>query len=134
MFQDIVAKLLSLSQQRPRALCILSGTGTVTSVTLRQAASSNPGLTYEVKALITSHDFKCLRLFLWFPKKLIYLFTFLQGKFEILCLSGSYLVAEDVGPSNRTGGISVSLSTRDGHVIGGGVAVLIAGGPVQVYS
>jgi len=47
-------------------------------------------------------------------------------------LSGSYLVAEDGGPSNRTGGISVSLSSPDGHVIGGGVAVLIAGSPVQV--
>ncbi|KAK7358625.1 hypothetical protein VNO77_00562 [Canavalia gladiata] len=99
--EDIVAKLLSLSQQRPRALCILSGTGTVSSVTLRQPASVNAGVTYE-------------------------------GRFQILCLSGSYLVAEDGGPSNRTGGISVSLSSPDGHVIGGGVAVLIAGSPVQV--
>lgn len=50
-FQDIAAKLLSLSQQRPRALCILSGTGIVSSVTLRQPASTNVGVTYEVKAL-----------------------------------------------------------------------------------
>ncbi|TKY60620.1 AT-hook motif nuclear-localized protein 5 [Spatholobus suberectus] len=99
--EDIVAKLLSLSQQRPRALCILSGTGTVSSVTLRQPASTNASVTYE-------------------------------GRFQILCLSGSYLVAEDGGPSNRTGGISVSLSSPDGHVIGGSVAVLIAGSPVQV--
>ncbi|XP_027344324.1 AT-hook motif nuclear-localized protein 5-like [Abrus precatorius] len=99
--EDIVAKLLSLSQQRPRALCILSGTGTVSSVTLRQPASTNASVTYE-------------------------------GRFQILCLSGSYLVAEDGGPPNRTGGISVSLSSPDGHVIGGGVAVLIAGSPVQV--
>lgn len=56
----------------------------------------------------------------------------LQGHFQILCLSGSYLVAEDGGPRNRTGGISVSLSSPDGHVIGGGVAVLMAAGPVQV--
>ncbi|QCD85031.1 AT-hook motif nuclear-localized protein 5-like [Vigna unguiculata] len=99
--EDIVAKLLSLSQQRPRALCVLSGTGTVSSVTLRQPASTNASVTFE-------------------------------GRFQILCLSGSYLVAEDGGPSNRTGGISVSLSSPDGHVIGGGVAVLIAGSPVQV--
>ncbi|XP_028807176.1 AT-hook motif nuclear-localized protein 5 [Neltuma alba] len=99
--EDIVAKLLSLSQQRPRALCIMSGTGTVSSVTLRQPASTNISLTYE-------------------------------GRFQILCLSGSYLVAEDGGPRDRTGGLSVSLSSPDGHVIGGGVAVLIAAGPVQV--
>jgi len=49
-------------------------------------------------------------------------------------LSGSYLVAEEGGPSNRTGGISVSLSSRDGHVIGGSVAKLIAGSPIQVHS
>jgi len=47
-------------------------------------------------------------------------------------LSASYLVAEDGGPLNRTGGISVLLSSPDGHVIGGGVVVLIAGSPVQV--
>ncbi|KAL2342763.1 hypothetical protein Fmac_004048 [Flemingia macrophylla] len=99
--EDIAAKLLSLSQQRPRALCILSGTGTVSSVTLRQPASTNASVTFE-------------------------------GRFQILCLSGSYLIAEDGGPSNRTGGISVSLSSPDGHVVGGGVAVLIAASPVQV--
>lgn len=58
----------------------------------------------------------------------------LQGRFQILCLSGSYLVAEDGGPRNRTGGVSVSLSSPDGHVIGGGVAMLIAASPVQVFS
>ncbi|KAI4326963.1 hypothetical protein L6164_019473 [Bauhinia variegata] len=99
--EDIVAKLLSLSQERPRALCILSGTGTVSSVTLRQPASTGVSVTYE-------------------------------GRFQILCLSGSYLVAEDGGPRDRTGGVSVSLSSPDGHVIGGGVAVLIAASPVQV--
>ncbi|XP_034894653.1 AT-hook motif nuclear-localized protein 5 isoform X1 [Populus alba] len=99
--EDIVSKLLSFSQQRPRAVCILSGTGTVSSVTLRQPASSGSSITYE-------------------------------GRFEILCLSGSYLVAEDGGPRNRTGGVSASLSSPDGHVIGGAIAVLIAASPVQV--
>ncbi|XP_022760056.1 AT-hook motif nuclear-localized protein 5-like isoform X2 [Durio zibethinus] len=83
--EDIVAKMLSFSQQRPRAVCILSGSGTVSS-----------------------------------------------GCFEILCLSGSYLLAEDGGPRSRTGGISASLSTPDGHVIGGGIATLIASSPVQL--
>lgn len=62
----------------------------------------------------------------------IYIRLPLQGRFQILCLSGSYLVAEDGGPRNRTGGLSVSLSSPDGHVIGGGVAVLVAASQVQV--
>ncbi|GLU05799.1 hypothetical protein SLE2022_228780 [Rubroshorea leprosula] len=99
--EDIVSKMLSFAQQRPRAVCILSGSGTVSSVTLRQPASTTPTVTYE-------------------------------GFFEILCLSGSYLVSEDGGPRSRTGGISVSLSTPDGHVMGGGVANLIAASPVQL--
>lgn len=42
------------------------------------------------------------------------------------------MVAEEGGPRNRTGGLSVSLSSADGHVIGGGVGgMLIASGPVQ---
>ncbi|KAG6606100.1 AT-hook motif nuclear-localized protein 5, partial [Cucurbita argyrosperma subsp. sororia] len=101
--EDIVDKVLSFAQQRPRAVCIMSGNGTVSSVTLRQPASTGVSVTYE-------------------------------GHFQILCLSGSYLVAEDGGPRNRTGGISVSLSSPDGHVIGGGVAVLTAAGPVQVVA
>ncbi|GAV57936.1 AT_hook domain-containing protein/DUF296 domain-containing protein [Cephalotus follicularis] len=99
--EDIVEKMLSFSQQRPRALCILSGSGTVSSATLRQPASMAPTVTYE-------------------------------GRFEILCLSGSYLLAEDGGPRNRSGGISASLSSPDGHVIGGGVGRLIALSPAQV--
>ncbi|KAE8710848.1 hypothetical protein F3Y22_tig00110319pilonHSYRG00472 [Hibiscus syriacus] len=98
--EDVVAKMLSFAQQRPRAVCILSGSGTVSSVTLRQPASSTPTVTYE-------------------------------GHFEILCLSGSYLLAEDGGPHSRTGGISAALSTSDGHVIGGGVATLVALSLVQ---
>ncbi|KOM44709.1 hypothetical protein LR48_Vigan06g001500 [Vigna angularis] len=98
--EDIVAKLFSFSQQRPRALCILTGTGTVSSVTLRQPASTTISASYE-------------------------------GRFQILCLSGSYLVAEEGGPRSRTGGMSVSLSSPDGHIIGGGVASLIAASPVQ---
>jgi argonaute-like protein implicated in RNA metabolism and viral defense len=72
--------------------------------------------------------------FLWLLRNYVFFLLLLQGKFQILSLSGSYLVAEDGGPSTRTGGISVSLSSRDGHVIGGGVAALIAGSPIQVYS
>ncbi|KAG5008300.1 hypothetical protein AAZX31_09G239000 [Glycine max] len=56
-----------------------------------------------------------------------------EGRFEIVCLSGSYLVTENGGSRNRTGGLSVSLASPDGRVIGGGVGgVLIASSPVQV--
>ncbi|KAL1192040.1 AT-hook motif nuclear-localized protein 5 [Cardamine amara subsp. amara] len=101
--EDIVSKVLSFSQQRPRALCIMSGTGTVSSVTLRQPASTAPSLTFE-------------------------------GRFEILSLGGSYLVNEEGGSKNRTGGLSVSLSGPEGHVIGGGIGMLIAASLVQVVA
>ncbi|XP_059661769.1 AT-hook motif nuclear-localized protein 5 isoform X2 [Cornus florida] len=95
--EDIATKILSFSQQRARALCILSGSGAVSTVTLHQPTSSGSSVIY-----------------------------------EILCLSGSYLVAEG-GPHSRTGGLSISVCSPDGHVIGGGVGGrLIAASSVQV--
>ncbi|KAI4343250.1 hypothetical protein MLD38_027778 [Melastoma candidum] len=99
--EDVAAKVLSFSQQRPRAISILAGGGTVSAVTLRQPASVGDTITFE-------------------------------GRFEILCLSGLYLVAEDGGPRDRIGGVSVSLSSPDGNVIGGSVGMLIAASLVQV--
>eukprot|EP00268_Persea_americana_P003769 TRINITY_DN1114_c1_g1_i3.p1 TRINITY_DN1114_c1_g1~~TRINITY_DN1114_c1_g1_i3.p1 ORF type:complete len:339 (+),score=80.90 TRINITY_DN1114_c1_g1_i3:347-1363(+) len=100
--EDIATKIMSFSQQGPRAVCILSANGAVSTVTLRQPASSGGSVTYE-------------------------------GRFEILCLSGSYLLTDDGGSRSRTGGLSVSLSSPDGRVIGGGVGgMLIAATPVQV--
>lgn len=46
-----MAKVLSFAQQRPRAVCVLSGNGTVSSVTLRQPASTGVSVTYEVEEL-----------------------------------------------------------------------------------
>jgi len=48
ILQDIAAKILSFSQQRPRAVCIMSGSGGVSAVTLRQPASSAGTVTFEV--------------------------------------------------------------------------------------
>lgn len=43
------------------------------------------------------------------------------------------MVAETGGSRNRTGGVNVSLSSPDGHVIGGAVGGrLVASKPVQV--
>ncbi|KAL5994350.1 hypothetical protein ACLOJK_024399 [Asimina triloba] len=102
--KDIATKIMTFSQQGPRAVCILSANGAVSTVTLRQPASSGGTVTHE-------------------------------GRFEILCLSGSYLLTDDGGSRNRTGGLSISLSSPDGRVIGGGVGgLLIAATPVQVIA
>ncbi|XP_010932097.2 AT-hook motif nuclear-localized protein 10 [Elaeis guineensis] len=56
-----------------------------------------------------------------------------EGRFEILSLSGSFMLSENGGQRSRTGGLSVSLAGPDGRVLGGGVAgLLTAASPVQV--
>lgn len=56
-----------------------------------------------------------------------------EGRYEIISLSGSYLLSESDGSRSRTGGLSVSLAGPDGQVLGGGIAgVLRAAVPVQV--
>ena len=57
----------------------------------------------------------------------------LQGRFEILSLSGSFMPTENGITKSRSGGMSVSLAGPDGRVVGGGLAgLLVAAGPVQV--
>lgn len=59
----------------------------------------------------------------------------MQGRFEIISLSGSFLLTESDGTRSRTGGLSVSLAGSDGRVLGGGVAgMLMAATPVQVHA
>ncbi|XP_059444807.1 AT-hook motif nuclear-localized protein 1 [Corylus avellana] len=100
--EDVTMKVISFSQQGPRAICILSANGVISSVTLRQPDSSGGTLTYE-------------------------------GRFEILSLSGSFMPNDSGGTRSRSGGMSVSLASPDGRVVGGGVAgLLVAAGPVQV--
>ncbi|XP_072994606.1 AT-hook motif nuclear-localized protein 11-like [Typha latifolia] len=100
--EDIAARIMSFSQQGPRAVCILSAYGAVSTVALHQSSTSGGIVTYE-------------------------------GHFEILCLSGSYLLTDSGSSRTRSGGLSISLSGSDGRVIGGGVGgVLIAASTVQV--
>ncbi|CAN4075968.1 unnamed protein product [Withania somnifera] len=100
--EDVTMKIISFSQQGPRAICILSANGVISSVTLRQPDSSGGTLTYE-------------------------------GRFEILSLTGSFMPSETGGMRNRSGGMSVSLASPDGRVVGGGLAgLLVAAGPVQI--
>ncbi|KAL8200904.1 hypothetical protein R6Q57_012243 [Mikania cordata] len=102
--EDVAAKIQSFAQHRPRALCIMSGNGSVSAVQLRQFASSGGTVTYE-------------------------------GRFEILSLSGSYLLPETGAPNNRTGGLSISICSSDGHVIGGAIGGrLIAASLIQVVA
>ncbi|XP_019155859.1 PREDICTED: AT-hook motif nuclear-localized protein 8 [Ipomoea nil] len=57
----------------------------------------------------------------------------LEGRFEIISLSGSFLLSESNGSRSRSGGLSVSLAGGDGKVVGGGVSgMLTAASPVQV--
>lgn len=56
-----------------------------------------------------------------------------EGRFEVLSLSGLFLLSEMGGTQSRTGGLSVSLAGPDGRVIGGKVAgLLMAASPVQI--
>ncbi|KAM0910042.1 hypothetical protein ACQ4PT_014416 [Festuca glaucescens] len=100
--EDVTMKVISFSQQGPRAICILSANGVISNVTLRQPDSSGGTLTYE-------------------------------GRFELLSLSGSFMPTETSGARSRSGGMSVSLASPDGRVVGGGVAgLLVAASPVQI--
>ncbi|KAH1074916.1 hypothetical protein J1N35_027244 [Gossypium stocksii] len=56
-----------------------------------------------------------------------------EGRFEIISLSGSFLLSENNGSRSRSGGLSVSLAGSDGRVLGGGVAgMLRAASAIQV--
>ncbi|CAN8325610.1 unnamed protein product [Cochlearia groenlandica] len=101
--EDVTKKIISFSQQGSLSICVLCANGVVSSVTLRQPDSSGGTLTYE-------------------------------GRFEILSLSGSFMPSSDSdGTRSRTGGMTVSLASPDGRVLGGGVAgLLVAATPIQV--
>ncbi|TKY51960.1 AT-hook motif nuclear-localized protein 6 [Spatholobus suberectus] len=52
--EDVTMKIMSFSQQGSRAICILSATGTISNVTLRQPSSCGGTLTYEGRFEILS--------------------------------------------------------------------------------
>ncbi|XP_044476634.1 AT-hook motif nuclear-localized protein 1-like isoform X2 [Mangifera indica] len=52
--EDVTMKIISFSQQGPRAICILSANGVISNVTLRQPDSSGGTLTYEGRFEILS--------------------------------------------------------------------------------
>ena len=63
-FQDVTMKVISFSQQGPRAICILSANGVISNVTLRQPDSSGGTLTYEVWSFTHNmHKYLVMKLF-----------------------------------------------------------------------
>ena len=58
----------------------------------------------------------------------------MQGRYEIISLSGSFLISDNNGNRSRTGGLSVSLASADGQVLGGVTNMLTAASTVQVLA
>lgn len=98
---DIVDCIATFAHRCHRGVSVLSGSGTVTDVTLHQPTAPDGVLT-------------------------------LQGRFEILSLSGAFLPA----PSPlRTTGLTIYLAGGQGQVLGGNVmGTLVASGPVIVIA
>lgn len=98
---DVFDSVATYARKRQRGICVLSGSGTVTNVTLRQPAAAG--------AVVTLH-----------------------GRFEILCLSGSFLPPP--APPGATS-LTIFLAGGQGQVVGGNVVgALIAAGPVIVIA
>ncbi|CAN8325049.1 unnamed protein product [Cochlearia groenlandica] len=101
--EDIALKVVAFTQQGPRAICILSATGSVSTAMLRQSTGNSNGVV-----------------------------TF-EGRYEIISLTGSFLNSESNGTVTKSGTLSVSLAGPEGQIVGGCVAgMLIAGSQVQV--
>ncbi|KAJ3681889.1 hypothetical protein LUZ60_014462 [Juncus effusus] len=56
-----------------------------------------------------------------------------EGRFQIIYMSGSYMMMEEGGSRTRTGDLSIAVSSPEGHVFGGPLAgALVAATTVQV--
>ncbi|XP_051124561.1 AT-hook motif nuclear-localized protein 25-like [Andrographis paniculata] len=99
---DVVESVSVYARRRGRGVCVLSGSGMVTNVTIRQPAAPSG-------SVVT-----------------------LQGRFEILSLSGTVLPPP--APPGA-GGLSIFLSGGQGQVVGGSVVgPLAASGPVVLMA
>ncbi|KAI3819026.1 hypothetical protein L1987_12848 [Smallanthus sonchifolius] len=98
---DIAESIAQFSRRRQRGVCVMSASGTVMNVTLRQPTA--PG---SVMAL--------------------------QGRFEILSLTGAFLPGP--APPGSTG-LTIYVAGGQGQVVGGSVVgSLVASGPVMVIA
>ncbi|THU66470.1 hypothetical protein C4D60_Mb05t14480 [Musa balbisiana] len=98
---DVFDCIATYARRRQRGVCVLSGSGIVTNVTLHQPSVSGGVVN-------------------------------LQGRFEILSLSGSFLPPP--APPGATS-LTIFLAGGQGQVVGGNVAgTLFAAGPVLVIT
>ncbi|KAJ0237087.1 AT-hook motif nuclear-localized protein 19 [Hirschfeldia incana] len=106
---DVIETLATFARRRQRGICILSGNGTVANVTLRQpSAATVPGPPGGAAVLA------------------------LQGRFEILSLTGSFLPGP--APPGSTG-LTIYLAGGQGQIVGGSVVgPLMAAGPVMLIA
>lgn len=103
---DVVEVLSQFSRRRNVGLCVLTGSGTVANVTLRQP-STNPGAT------VTFH-----------------------GRFDILSISATFLPQTmSYNLPSSANGFTISLAGPQGQIVGGAVAgSLLAAGTVFVIA
>ncbi|XP_059625393.1 AT-hook motif nuclear-localized protein 19-like [Cornus florida] len=98
---DVAESIAQFARRRQRGVCVLSASGTVTNLTLRQPSGPNAVMA-------------------------------LQGRFEILSLTGAFLPGPS--PPGSTG-LTVYLSGGQGQVVGGSVVgSMVAAGPVMVIA
>ncbi|XP_073278571.1 AT-hook motif nuclear-localized protein 23-like [Primulina huaijiensis] len=98
---DVFEAVASYARKRQKGICVLSGTGIVNNVSLRQPAAGGSVVT-------------------------------LNGRFEILSLSGSFLPPP--APPGATS-LTIYLAGGQGQVVGGNVVgALIASGPVTIIA
>jgi hypothetical protein len=56
--QDVARKIMSFAQVGPRVVCVMSASGAISNVTLRQQSTSGGTVTYQVTTLhLYGHDF-----------------------------------------------------------------------------
>lgn len=103
---DVFDAIATYARRRQRGICVLSGTGTVTNVRIRQPSAAVAGGGGSVATL--------------------------HGRFEILSLSGSFLPPP--APPGATS-LTVYLAGGQGQVVGGNVVgALISSGPVIIIA
>ncbi|KAI3444680.1 hypothetical protein Pfo_001345 [Paulownia fortunei] len=100
--EDISTKIMEFSRQGPRAVCIISGSGTVSNVTIRHPSSSGGILTYEGLFEILSFS----------------------GSFTPMEMPDSKF--------GRSGMMTITLSGADGRVVGVVVASFLLSSPHEL--
>ncbi|XP_010277472.1 PREDICTED: AT-hook motif nuclear-localized protein 17-like [Nelumbo nucifera] len=102
---DVVDAISRFSRRRNLGVCVLSGSGTVANVTLRQP-STNPGAT------VTFH-----------------------GRFDILSISATFLPPSSTSLPSSVNGFTISLAGPQGQILGGSVVgSLLAAGTVFIVA